>query len=453
MIGEFLNAVTIFEDLLWGYICVPLFLFAGLYLSWKGRFLQIRAFPRALTNFFTMMRMREQKEGDVHPLKAFFACVGGCIGIGNIVAVCTAIQIGGPGALFWLWVTAILGTMLKYAEVYLGMRYRVRAPCGALQGGPIYFLRHAFSSPIFSIAVGVLLCIYGVEVFQFSIVASSFVHNFSLSPYIVVPVLLVLVLLAASGGVHRVGAISSAIVPIFTLIYISMGIWVFFLNFSLIPSILAEVFYAAFTPSSAVGGFVGTTLMMTISQGVRRGCYTGDFGIGYASVIHSASMEESGEKQASLVFIDTFLDTFVICTTTLLVILITDVWKADLPTAMLVQEGLSVYFPYMEYFMPLFLFLLGYSTINAYFCVGLKSAEVLFPRYGKSLFFAYGIIAFILFSFMESTLAQSVMATVGGLLLLINSIGILKLSHQLSFDVPRQSPTPALQTQEGNAAL
>lgn len=440
MAGDLLPWLGAFEDLLWKFFCVPLFLFMGIYLSWKGRLLQVRAFPRAIATFFTMLRTHEKKDNDVHPLKAFFTCVGGCIGIGNIVGVCTAIQIGGPGALFWVWVTAVLGTILKYSEVYLGMRFRVKSSDGSFNGGPMYFLRHAFSSSFFPSSVALLLCLYGVEVFQFNVVTTSFIQNFNVNPFIVVPLFLALVLLACSGGIHRVGAIASIIVPLFTLIYLVMGLWVIFMNFSAIPAILSEVFFTAFSPAAAAGGLLGASLMTTISQGIRRGCYTSDFGVGYASVIHSTSMEEKAEKQASLVFIDTFLDTFVICTTTIMLILITGVWKEQASSALLVQNALAGFFPYMEYFIPLFLFLLGYSTINAYFCVGLQCAESLSPRYGRQLFFIYGSTTLLFFSFFDSMVAQSVMQIVGGLLLLINGIGMLKLLNHLSFAMPQAAP-------------
>lgn len=437
MTADLLPWLGAFEDLLWKFFCVPLFLFLGLYLSWKGRLLQIRAFPKAISTFFTMLRMYEQKNNDVHPLKAFFTCVGGCIGIGNIVGVCTAIQIGGPGALFWVWITAILGTILKYSEVYLGMRFRIKSPSGKFNGGPMYFLRHAFSSSFLPSSVALLLCIYGVEIFQFNVVTTSFVQNFNINSTTVVPLFLALILLACSGGIHRVGAISSIIVPLFTLIYLLMGLWVIFVNFSAIPAILYEVFFTAFSPSATVGGLLGASLMTTISQGIRRACYTSDFGVGYASVIHSTSMEQKAEKQASLVFIDTFLDTFVICTTTIILILITGVWKEQASSTLLVQNALATFFPYMEYFIPLFLFLLGYSTINAYFCVGMQCAESLSPRYGRPLFFIYGSSTLLFFSFFDSMVAQSVMQIVGGLLLLINCIGMCKLLNHLSFAVPQ----------------
>jgi AGCS family alanine or glycine:cation symporter len=176
--------------------------------------------------------------------------------------------------------------------------------------------------------------------------------------------------------------------------------------------------------------------MATVSHGVRRGCYSGDIGIGYASVIHSETSAKVPEKQALLVIFEIFLDTFFICTTSVMVILITGTWHQVAESTMLVQSALATYFPYMNFFMPLFLFLVGYATINAYFCVGLKCAAELSPVYGKKIYYTYAIVSLVLFSFFDSTLAQSIMAIAGGLLLVINSVGIFLLRKEISFDLP-----------------
>ena len=204
-------------------------------------------------------------------------------------------------------------------------------------------------------------------------------------------------------------------------------------NIHLMPELLGTVVSSAFSEHAAVGGFLGSGLLATVSHGVRRGCYSGDIGIGYASVIHSETSAKVPEKQAFLVIFEIFLDTFFICTTSVMVILITGTWHQVPDSVMLVQTALSNYFPYMNFFMPLFLFLVGYATINAYFCVGLKCAGELMPRYGKVLYFAYAIFALLFFSFFDSTLAQAIMAIAGGLLLVINSIGIFLLRKEISF--------------------
>lgn len=423
-----------FEDFLWGGLAFPALMLLGLYFSFSTRFVQVRHFPTVLKTFFGFMKVKDHEGRGVHPLKAFFACVGGCVGVGNIVSICTAVQFGGPGALFWIWVTALVGMMIKYAEVYLGIIYRVPNEEGGYNGGPMYFLSHAYSWKWVGSLAAFLLCIYGVEVFQFSVIVHSVSHNWGINAYLIAGLLLSLVVFAGSGGVRRVGNISSTIIPLFVFLYLSMGLWVLIANFDKMPDVLSLVLSSAFTGHAAYGGFIGSTLMMTISQGLRRGCYTGDIAVGYASVINSETSTTRPEKQASLEFLGIALDTFLICTTSVLLILVTDIWHQPIDVGMLVQSALDLHFPYMSFFMPFFLFLLGYSTINAYFVAGLKCARYLAPRWGQHIFYAYAMIALYLFSFIDSIYAQSVMAIVGGLLLVINSFGIFRLRKQVNFD-------------------
>ena len=445
MIDQFFAYLEGFENLLWGYMGFPVLMLLGFYLTFRSNFVQIRQFPVVLKTFIGFLKFQDcKKDGAVHPLKAFFACIGGCVGVGNIVGICTAVQIGGPGALFWIWMTALIGGMVKYAEVYLGVRFRVPNGRGGFNGGPMYFIQKVIKAPWVPVAISLLLCVYGVEVYQFSVVTHSISSNLGFNPLLVTTILLFLVIFAGSGGVRRVGNISSATIPVFVFIYVSMGLWVLFNNLSLLPDVLSTVFSSAFSGHAAMGGFVGSTLLMTISQGVRRGCYTGDLGIGYASVIHSESAATVPEKQASLVIFDIFLDTFIVCTSSVLVILVTDVWHQPMDSGMLVQTALSNYFPYMNLFMPFFLFLLGYSTINAYFCVGLKCAEHIAPRYGRPIYYAYAALTLFIFSFVDTVQAQTVMSIAGGLLLVFNCYGIFKLRKELSFNLSGEEETRAL---------
>lgn len=445
MVEQIFSYLDVFENLLWGYVAVPSILILGLLLTVQSNFVQVRKFPQVVKTFFGFLKSGEgAKEGGIPPLKAFFACVGGCIGVGNIVGICTAVQLGGPGALFWIWVTAFAGMMLKYSEVYLGLRTRVLQPNGTYSGGPMYFLQKVSKGMWLPNLVAVLLCIYGVEVYQFSIVTQSLAANLHLPLYGVVIPLLILVMFAASGGVRRVGSISSAIIPFFVCLYVGMGLWVFINNWSSLPAMLALVLSSAFNGHAAVGGFVGSGIILAMSHGIRRGCYTTDVGVGYASVIHSESANQVAEKQASLVIFDIFIDTFMICTTSVALILVTGVWHQPMEAGMLVQTALSHYFPYMNFFMPLFLLLLGYNTINAYFCVGLKCAEFLAPRIGRTLYFVYAAAMLILFSFIDTTQAQTIMTIAGGLLLVINSYGIFRLRKEISFNIDGEEAKASL---------
>jgi alanine or glycine:cation symporter, AGCS family len=445
MIDQIFTVLNVFEDLLWGYLGVPLLLLVGSYLTFKSRFFQIRKLPSAIRRFVQLTKVREHNERGIHPLKAFFASVGGCVGVGNIAAICTAIQIGGPGALFWIWVTAIVGMMIKYSEIYLGLLYRVPNDSGGYNGGPMYFLQKVFKGSLVPKFICILLCIYGVEVYQFSVVTDSIVTNLGFNQYAVIAILLALVLFAGSGGVRRVGNISSAIIPFFVVLYICMGVWVLINNLGAIPSVMSQVFSNAFTGTAAIGGFAGSSIMLALSQGVRRGCYTGDLGVGYASVIHSESNVKVPEEQASLAIVDLVLDTFMICTTSVMLILVTDVWHEPISSGMLVQAALAQHFPYMHYFMPFFLFLLGYSTINAYFCVGLKCSDFVSPKYGRKIYYAYAIVSLVLFSFIGVNEAQTIMTIANGLLLVINCYGIFRLRNEISFALDKPQKPAELQ--------
>lgn len=433
LVQQFFSGLGLVEDLLWAYIGFPVILLIGLYFSFKTRFVQIRKFPYIVKFFVSLMRAPDQKEG-VHPLKVFFACVGGCVGIGNIVGICTAVQFGGPGALFWVWVTAILGSMIKYAEVFLGVKHRVCDGNGGYLGGPMYFLQKVFKTMWVPNLVCIFLAIYGVEIFQFSVITSSVSVNFGVDKLLVTLVLLALVIWAGCGGVRRVGNISTIMIPLFVFLYVSMGIWVLMQNLEQIPSLIQIVFSSAFSGHAVFGGFLGATVMTTISQGIRRGCYSGDLGVGYASVIHSETSLHSASKQASLTIFDLFLDTFIICTASIMIVLVTGVWSEGVDSAMLVQVALGQYFPHMDIFMPFLLFLLGYSTINAYFIVGIKSAQFLSPKWGRTVYFGYAVVTLFIFSFVEVYEAQVVMSLVNCTLLFINGIGVWKLRREIAFD-------------------
>lgn len=445
---NFVTFIDFIENLLWTYCGVPLVIFLGLYLSFKSNFFQIRHLPTVFKTFFGFFKVRKDdsvpsgnRQG-VHPLKAFFAAVGGCVGIGNIVAICTAVQLGGPGALFWIWITALAGMIIKYSEVYLGLRYREKREDGGYNGGPMYFLSRAFKGKWVTRLVCVLLCIYGVEVYQFSIITTSVSVNLGINSYVVIAALLFLVIFAGVGGVDRVGNISSKSLPLFVLLYVSMGAWVLIDHIHIIPQVLQEVFVSAFSGHAAIGGFAGGGIMLAMSHGIRRGCYTGDIGVGYASVIHSETSETVPEKQALLAVFDIFLDTFIVCTTSLFLVLSTGLWKEPIEAGMLIQTILSDYFPYMHYFMPFFLFMLGYNTINAYFCVGLKCSEFLSPRWGRKVYLTYAVFALLLFSFIGTAQAQAVMAVAGVSLLMINCVGIFILRKEISFTPPLEEVQP-----------
>jgi alanine or glycine:cation symporter, AGCS family len=442
MLDLALHYLDIIDDLFWGYLGVPALILMGIYLSIKSKFFQIRAFPKISKLFFKFITCCNLDDPEcikprgIPPIQAFFASIGGSIGIGNIVSVCTAVQIGGPGAVLWMWIAAALGMLVKYGEIFLGVKYRIKNDHNSYDGGPMIYLQRVFKGKFIPNLLAVLLCIYGVEVYMFKIIGHSISTTWGLDYNAVILGLLAIILFAGKGGVRLVGKISSALIPIFLLLFFGLSSWVFILNFSKIPAVFAAIFKGAFSGHAALGGFAGSTLMMTVSQGVKRACYTGDIGIGYASVIHSETEEANPGKQAALGIFGIFLDTFVICTLSVLLIMITGVWSQGIHEDTVVAAALAKYFPHVEYIWPIFIFLLGYSSLIAFFAVGRKAANFLSPKYGKVVFFVYSVFAFLFFAFIGNEgQALALMSVIGMMLLAINLYGMFLMRNDIKFSL------------------
>lgn len=272
------------------------------------------------------------------------------------------------------------------------------------------------------------------KIYQFAVVTDTLSTNFDLNRYVVMGSLLLLILYASAGGVPRIGKICSRIMPILMSLYISMSFWVIFHEISILPDILKNVFTSAFTGHAAVGGFAGSSMLLAIQHGISRAVYSADIGIGYDSIIQSESNTVHPERQARLAVLGVCMDNLV-CTMSILVVLISGIWKSadHIEGSQLVQIALSQYFPFMHIFMPIFLFIVGYTTMIAYFCVGVKCARFLYPKYGAQLYLTYGIVILLLFSFFDQTQALLVMSLSGALLLITNLLGIFTLRHQIVF--------------------
>lgn len=430
--------LELINEFIWGHIAFILILLLGGYFTFQSRFFQVRQFGPILRSFCSFFQKKARSETvttGIHPLKAFFAAIGGCIGIGNIVGISTAVQIGGPGALFWTWVGGFAGMLIQYSEVYLGMLHRVKNKEGSYDGGPMYFLPIAFKGKWIAPVICVLLSFYGVEIFMFNVMVDSISVNWGFNEYLVTAILLIAIFTVAAGGINRVGEVCSALIPLFIVLYLGMGFWILFQNISLLPSIFAQIFGGAFTSQAAIGGFAGSTIMLTISMGLSRGAYSGDIGVGYTSVIHSESSTTQFGRQSALTIIGILLDTFIICTMSILLVLATGHWSSGIDVTLMVQEALGLTFPYMHFFMPLFLFLLGYTTILAYFVVGVKCAKFIHPKWGPRLYYTYAAIALPVFAFVDAVHAFLLMSLSGAFLLIFNLLGIFLLRKQVRFNL------------------
>ena len=444
MIDAALQMLGNVEDLLWWYVGSPIVIIFGFYLTVRSKGVQIRRFPSICRNFFsTLLQKKEAGASSLHPIRAFFASIGGSLGVGNVVAVAAAVRLGGPGTIVWIWLTAIVGALIKYSEVYIGMSRRISLPDGSRRGGPMVFLKEAFGASWPATLFCLLLCLYSVEVYQFGVVASVTSQAVGVNRWVTALILFSVVILVERGGFRRLGLIASLLVPFVVAIYVALGSYVLFVNADKLPAVLSDILASAFTGRAAEGAFVGCTLLAAVSHGIRRGCYSSDIGIGYASIIHSASTASVPTKQASLLIFEVFTDTFFVCTMSVLLVLVTGAWTEQGDSLLLIQSALGKYFPHMDLFMPFLLTLLGYSVISTYFSTGMYTVRCLFPERGPRFFYAYGALAFLTFTFVDCSYACSMMSVVGACLLCLNALGIWKLRNSISFSVVQSETVTA----------
>ncbi len=435
MLETFLSFLTKIDDFFWSYLGVYLVILPGIYLTIRSKGFQFKVLYNFKSIFKDLHGVKKNKEDHgINPFKLYFASVGGMIGLGNIVIVITAVTLGGPGALFWMWIAALSGMLIKYSEIYLGVKYRVPNGKRGYDGGPMFYLQKAFGGKIIPILSALLMCIYGVEISQFKIISYTVSSTFDLNPILVLAALLILVFYTALGGVHRLANYSSVLMPPFMILYACMCLWIISYNYTALPTVMYDVITGAFTGYAPVAGFAGSSMIMAIHYGVARAVYSGDIAIGYDSIIQSETKTKHPELQAKLAIFGQLTDTF-ICTLSILVVLVTGIWTdaSFKEPSEVILKAISDYFPYTDVVLSIIFFLAGYTTIIAYFTVGIKSAGFLSKKWGKYIYIAYALIAFISTYFTDQINLIMIMSLSGGLLVLLNMMGILKLRNHIKF--------------------
>ncbi len=423
------------ESFYWSYIGFSVVIAAGVYFSFRSNFYQLKVLSHPLRTIKAVQKSSEGG-GGISPFRVYFASVGGMVGLGNIVIVVTAVIMGGPGALFWLWLAAFCGTLIKYAEIYLGMKFRIDDDQGGHHGGPMIYLQKAFRNKYLSRFIPIIFCsllaIYGIEISQFVIVADILTDVSHLPRFFVLGSVLVLTLYGGFGGIRRLANIATTLMPPFIVGYIGLCLYVIAFHVTELPYVLIDVFTSAFTGHAAVGGFAGSSMMIALQLGTARAVYSGDLGIGYDSIIQSESKSRDPATQACLSIFGVATDAL-ICTLSILVVLVTGLWKTEVEACHAVSQVFSQFFPHVEIFMAILIFIAGYTTLIAYLAVGEKAMRWLFPKWGRRVYFVCATFAFICFSFLDQCHAITVMGLSGGLLVLTNLLGIWKLRNEIVF--------------------
>ena len=334
---------TILADIgsvIWGpFVLIPLLLGTGMFLTIRLRMLQFRKLGPAL-RLGLLKRKDDGGVGDISNYQALTTALAATVGVGNIVGVATAIALGGPGALFWMWITALLGMASKYSEAFLGVRYRITDARGEQSGGPQYYLHRGFAEVFgktggkiglvlsLMFAVFAVLASFGIgNMTQGNAVATQMENSFGLDPIITGIVLFVLTGAVLLGGIKSIGRVTAGFVPLMILLYIVGGLIVLFVNAEHIPGALGLVFTDAFTGTAAVGGFAGSAILYAIQMGVARGIFSNESGMGSAAIAAAAAKTTHPTRQGLVAMTQTFIDTIIVVTFTGLVLITTGVWK------------------------------------------------------------------------------------------------------------------------------
>ena len=435
------------NNFIWGVPAMICIIGVGLYLSIRTRFLQIRKFPYAIkTTIGRVFRKREASDGAMTPFQAVCTALAATVGTGNIAGVAGAIAIGGPGAVFWMWISAALGMCTKFSEVTLAVHFRETNARGELIGGPMYYIKNGLGknwrwlAALFSL-FGVLT-VFGTgnatQVNTITTAINSALLNYHLinedavstSNLIIGIIIAILVATVLLGGVKRIGRVTEKLVPFMALIYIVLSLGVILLNLNRVPSVFASIVEGAFSPASVTGGVVGS-FFLSMKKGVSRGIFSNEAGLGTGSIAHACADTKKPVKQGFFGIFEVFTDTIVICTLTALVILCsgTPVGYGEAAGAELTISGFtSTYGNWVSIFTAIALCCFAFSTIIGWVLYGARCIEYLLKEKSiKPFMVAYSLVA-IIGATADLGLMWSVAETFNGLMAIPNLIALFLLS-------------------------
>ncbi len=428
---SFANLVNSVGSFVWG---PPMLLFlvgTGLWLTISLKGLQFRKLGYSL--YLALIKRKEEGDnpGDITHFQALMTALSATVGTGNIAGVATAIAAGGPGALFWMWVTGLVGMATKYSEAVLAVKYRKVDADGNMSGGPMYYIANGVGwkwlGTLFAIFASVAA--FGIgNMVQSNSVADAVQATFNVPLYVTGIVLMVFTAAVILGGIKNIGRVTGLLVPVMIGFYMLGALIILIIDIAEIPGALAMIVSEAFTPTAATGGFLGSTVMMTIRMGVARGVFSNESGLGSAPIAAAAAQTKHPVTQALVSMTQTFIDTLVVCTMTGLVLIITGTWNSGETGASLTTTAFQAGFTGGKYVVTIGLVLFAYSTILGWCYYGEKSIEYLF---GERVIMPYRII-FVLFvgigTVAKLDLVWSLSDVFNGMMAIPNLIGLLILS-------------------------
>lgn len=376
------SILTIAADFLWGLPLIIMLLGTGIYLTFLLRGIQFTKLFYSLNLALVKRKENTAHAGDISHFQALMTALAATVGTGNIVGVATAISAGGPGAMFWMWVTGFLGMATKYSEAVLAVKFREIDKRGKMIGGPMFYIEKGLNSKWLAVLFAVFASIaaFGIgNMAQANSVADAVNSAFGIGRSLIGIVMLVLTFIVIMGGIKSIGRASSAIVPFMILFYVITGTIILIANYQMIPEAFRLIFYHAFNPTAAVGGFAGSTVRHAMRMGVARGIFSNESGLGSSPIAAAAAKTDEPVRQGLVSMTQTFIDTIIVCTFTGLVLLVTGVWSSGNTPASLTEKAFQHGFGgYGGMVVTISLAFFAYSTILGWSYYGEKSVEYLF---------------------------------------------------------------------------
>ncbi|CDH24186.1 alanine/glycine:cation symporter family protein [Xenorhabdus bovienii] len=377
LITQWLNAIN---GIVWGIPMLVGILGIGIFMQIRLSFLPIRKLG---TGFKLLFQKNEQRgEGQISPFNALMTALSATIGTGNIAGVATAVVMGGPGALFWMWMTALLGMATKYSEAVLAVRFRETDKNGNYVGGPMYYIKNGLGKKW--IWLGTLFAFFGSiagfgigNTVQANSVADVLHSNFGIEKTVTAGILVILVGAVLIGGIKRISDVAGKLVPVMTVGYFGAGIIVLALNITAIPEAFVLIIKSAFTPVAAQGGFAGAAVWAAIRFGVARGVFSNEAGLGSAPIAHAAAKTQNPIRQGLIAMLGTFIDTIIVCSVTGLTIVITGGWLTGETGATLTASSFSAVIPGGNYIVAVALAIFAFTTILGWSFYGEKCIQYL----------------------------------------------------------------------------
>lgn len=438
---------NVVNNFIWGVPAMICIIGVGLYLSIRTNFLQIRKFPYAMkVTIGRMMKKKEASDGALTPFQAVCTALAATVGTGNVAGVAGAIAIGGPGAVFWMWISALLGMCTKFAEVTLAVHFRETNAKGDLVGGPMYYIKNGldkkwhFLAYLFA-AFGVL-AVFGTgnatQVNTITTAIDSALSNFNVLPadavnlvnLIIGIALAIIIALILIGGIKRIGNVTSKLVPFMAIMYIVLALGVIIFHIKSVPAVFTSIIEGAFHPASVTGGVVGS-FFMSMKKGVSRGIFSNEAGLGTGSIAHACADTKKPVKQGFFGIFEVFVDTIIICTMTALVILCSGVpvnYGEAAGAELTISGFTAVYGNWVSIFTAVAMCCFAFSTIIGWGLYGTRCIEFLLGSRSNMPFMVLYSLTAIVGATMNLGLMWSIAETFNGLMVIPNLIAVFLLS-------------------------